>query len=326
MKHLFLLLTVAAAAVGCTKSSVFTIHGTLADSTYNGQTVYLTDINTNRVLDSCLITGADFNFSTNPDSVSLLSMNLGRFRATVIAQAGVADVALGRPSKIGGTPLNDSLQIYLDQIAAGGDIAHIINAHYAPNAGNAFGRYLVMEKLSPRNSYNLYQIDSVLGSVPALDREFGGVKRLRQSALNLENTQVGKQFADFSGIAPNGATVCLSDYAGKGNYTLVDFWASWCGPCKREIPVLKELYEAYNGRGLQIVGVNVWDTRPDFETAVADFELPWAQICNFKDRSTTDLYGVNSIPQILLIDPAGTIVKRNLKGEDMKAVVAALYK
>ena len=105
----------------------------------------------------------------------------------------------------------------------------------------------------------------------------------------------------------------LSQYAGQGHYTLVDFWASWCGPCRRAMPGLKKIYETYHKDGLEIVGIAVWDQWADHLKAVESLALPWPQIFSPK---ATDFYGVTGIPHIMLIDPQGKIIARSLHGEE----------
>ena len=101
-------------------------------------------------------------------------------------------------------------------------------------------------------------------------------------------TAAGNKFVDFT--VEGDSVQKLSDYVGRGRYTLVDFWASWCGPCRREMPVIKELYDEFNSKGLDVVGVAVWDEPEDSKKAMEQLELPWPQILNAKSVPT-DLYG-----------------------------------
>ena len=101
-----------------------------------------------------------------------------------------------------------------------------------------------------------------------------------------------------------------------GRYTIVDFWASWCGPCVRQLKVIKELYAKYKDKGLDVVGVAVWDKPEDTEKAIKSHELPWPCIINAQ-TIPTDLYGIQGIPCILLINPDGIIVSRDKQGADL---------
>ena len=141
------------------------------------------------------------------------------------------------------------------------------------------------------------------------------VARLRR----VEATQAGAQFVDFEGVDDANKAVRLSDYVGKGHYVLVDFWASWCGPCRREIAHLKKVRDAYTDKGLVILGTVVWDEMEDHLKAMKELEITWPQIFNKTDA--TELYGIAGIPQIILFNPAGKIVARDLRGEEINKLL-----
>lgn len=134
-------------------------------------------------------------------------------------------------------------------------------------------------------------------------------------------TSPGKMFTDFE-ITYEGKTSKLSDYVGKGKYMLVDFWASWCGPCRREAQVLKEIYNGTSRDQLDILGVAVWDEPENTLEAINDLGLPWNHIINAQ-TVPTDLYGILGIPCIILFAPDGTIVSRDQQGDDLKAAVGS---
>lgn len=139
-------------------------------------------------------------------------------------------------------------------------------------------------------------------------------------------TAEGSMFVDFEGKSPEGEVSRLSDYVGRGKYVLVDFWASWCGPCRQEIPNIKELYEKYTDKGLVVLGVAVWDNdNSESRKTMELLSMEWNQIFVGTDRTPTTLYGISGIPHIILFGPDGKIVRRNLRGEEMKSTVSALY-
>lgn len=132
-------------------------------------------------------------------------------------------------------------------------------------------------------------------------------------------------FTDFTIEQPDGTKASLSDYVGKGRYVLVDFWASWCTPCRAEIPNIKELYDKYHDQGLDVLGVAVWDKVEDTQKAIEDMGIVWPQIINAQ-QIPTDLYSIRGIPHIILFAPDGTIVARDLRDEAMKEKVAEVMK
>ena len=140
-----------------------------------------------------------------------------------------------------------------------------------------------------------------------------------------KNTSAGKLFTDFTVVQdpsdPEGSTVKFSDYVGKGKYVLVDFWASWCGPCKREIPNIAAVYDKYKGKDFDVLSVAVWDKTADTKAAAVEHGVVWSQIINAQ-RIPTDIYGIQGIPHIMLIGPDGVIIKRDLRGADIEKAVA----
>ena len=131
-------------------------------------------------------------------------------------------------------------------------------------------------------------------------------------------------FTDFAGVDSENKPVRLSDYVGKGHYVLVDFWASWCGPCRREITHLKKVRDTYTSKGLVILGAVVWDEMADHLQAIKDLQVTWPQILN--KNEPTELYGISGIPQVMLFDPTGKIIQRDLRGEAIDQLLDSILK
>ena len=137
-------------------------------------------------------------------------------------------------------------------------------------------------------------------------------------------TGPGDMFKDVEGKSLDGRPVALGDYVGRGRgYVLLDFWASWCGPCKAEMPYLARLHREFGGKGLTVVGMFVADTEENFTNAVRGEGVVWPQIYD-SSNAARGLYGVAGIPEIILFGPDGRIVERGLRGETMVTKVTEI--
>lgn len=136
------------------------------------------------------------------------------------------------------------------------------------------------------------------------------------------------KFIDFTVPALDGKQVKLADVVAKNKITMVDFWASWCGPCRMEMPNVVEAYKQFHDKGLEIVGVSLDESKKDWETAVKDMGMNWIQTSDLKgwECEAARLYGVRGIPACVLINQKGEIVGRDLRAEELHARLAELLK
>ena len=324
----------------------YTVEGTLPDSTLNGQTIYIKDVDKSVIVDSTIVDGANYTFEGKVDTASLVSVATPNMVALFALENG--KVVIDAEGNSSGTPLNDELTRITSQMES-------LNTEYS-NAYQSFEgsreewntvhenewvprfKQLVVDAFPTHTNdvvgyvvARLYM--NVLNADEQLDmvNTFGPwllstkyVSALKTSLSAQKATAVGQPYVNIEGTDINGNPVSLSDYVGKGTYVLVDFWSPWCGPCKREIPNIKKVYEQYKGKGLEVLSIAVWERKPQSHTieTAAELGMDWLHINNAQSIPT-DIYGIGGIPHLMLIGPDGTILARGFHGlEGIQAVVA----
>ena len=348
-----ILSTIALAVLAVAASAQsYTITGKAAEAS-NGKTAFLIDQNTSKACDSCVIKDGAFKFENKIKGEKVFDVNIDKNRRSkavvLVAEGTKATVDFtARPATVtdnGG--YNDKLAAMMSTVtevltalkakmmnegksreeiseAVSADI-EALNEIYRKtindNKNNVLGAYVAA--MTARQFYpTLKDIDELIATVKYAG-EMTAIKALRESYLKAEATQAGKMFTDFEGLTVDGKASKLSDYVGKGKYVLVDFWASWCGPCKGEIPNLIELQNKFGGEKFTVLGVNVWDEEEKFKAALTEEGITYPQIYIPRDNkdNATELYGIQGIPQIILFGPDGIIIKRDLRGQTMKDLV-----
>jgi peroxiredoxin len=191
------------------------------------------------------------------------------------------------------------------------------------NIKNDLGKYSFMA------SSSMFEPEKQKEILSLADDDFRAkenIQRVVQRLENLEKVAVGKKFVDFTLKNREGEDVSLSDYAGKGKYVLVDFWAAWCGPCRQEMPNVVAAYEKYRSKGFEVVGVSFDQEKEKWIQGIADLNMTWPQMSDlmYWDSPVVDMYAINGIPHTLLLDKEGIIIGKDLRGAALDAKLAEL--
>ncbi len=152
------------------------------------------------------------------------------------------------------------------------------------------------------------------------------VKMLKDNVASLKRTAIGQPFPDITLKNPDDKPVSLSDYAGKGKYVLIDFWASWCGPCRNANPQVVELYKRYKDKGFEIVGVSLDRGKKEWVEAIKNDNLTWPHMSDlgYWQSAAAKLYSVSSIPHTVLLDKNGKIIAKGLRVDELRTKLAEL--
>lgn len=134
--------------------------------------------------------------------------------------------------------------------------------------------------------------------------------------------KIGERFLDAKVKDNIGNTKLLSDYVGKGKYVLIDFWASWCGPCRHEMPNVRAAYEKYASKGFEVISISTDRKLKPWRAAIEELGMNWVQLL---DVDASDIYGIYAIPKTFLVDPTGIVIDRNLRGEKLEEALSKLF-
>ncbi len=170
------------------------------------------------------------------------------------------------------------------------------------------------------------ELDNIISSLDPKLHEIKSVISLKERVEKLKSVAVGQIAPDFTMNTPDGKPVKFSDYYKKHEYTLLDFWASWCGPCRVENPNVVAVFNQYKDKGFTVFGVSLDRDRDDWLKAIDDDKLTWGHVSDLSywNNSAAQLYAVNSIPSSLIVDKEGRIIAKNKRAEELQKAISEL--
>ena len=367
MKKVFYLLIATILLVACQNNKTTTIHGTVADKNFEGKMVFLKDTGM-VTIDSTVIKNGSFSFTAKSDTSSVRLLTLDEKidskmpgNVAILFEPGSLEVKFDSVVVVTGTPINQAYSDYREKVwelskkmralseqyneaASQGkmndSLENAINQQYDSlaadmsklnfdfvknNISNALGRFLFLKQ---GQMFDSEQQKQLLSMTDATFKKLAPVQRMIKRLENEDKVAVGKRFVDFTLKDPSGKDVSLSDYAGKGKYVLVDFWASWCPPCRAEMPNVVKVYSKYKNKGLEIVGVSLDKDHDAWVKGIKDLNITWPQMSDVKfwQSSVVDFYAIKGIPHTVLIDKNGIIIAKDLRGKELENKLAELMK
>lgn len=355
------LLLFAATLIGCqSNSNQYTINGS-AGHLAEGDTLYLADENLTPI-DTAIVSQGKFTFTGTEEAVKHLYLTDPSQRKLIDFFVEKGTIALSLTSdtqSATGTEHNDlyqPLRVQADQLANEyatmrkqlfsidyyeifqeldakvnekvKELCQLIEPHLGTIAGTTLlnkHKFVIMR-------HNDYKQDAYKVMRPLLDKVPEALKAevqsIEEAVAKLESIEVGKKFTDIAMTDPQGQTVKLSDYAGKGKVVLVDFWASWCGPCIQSIPALKGIYQKHHNKGFEIVGISLDNNQEAWTKAIEKHQLTWPHMSDLKGWNSigATTYSIRYIPQTILLDAEGTIIGKSLSEEELDAKLNELLK
>lgn len=312
------------------------------------------------VTDTAVVTNGAFSFEGVADSIVMRFVALdetvapqSQWRVPVLVEPGNIEVKFDSVVTVTGTKVNDAytnfraeqnrlnnearsvVEQYNSASAAGtmtdsldAEInraydrisAEMDSTHFEfikGNIQNELGKYLFGTSAT---MFDFEQQKEIIALTDDAYKARPNIARVISRIENSEKVAVGQPFVDFTMKDPLGNDVSLSDYAGKGKYVLIDFWAAWCGPCRREMPNLVAAYEKYKDKGFEIVGVSLDRDQESWVKGLSDLNMTWPQMSELKfwQSEVVDLYAFNAIPHMVLLDKEGIIIEKNLHGKKLQ--------
>ena len=341
-------------------SNICKIEGTV-ENAKDGDTLYLARMNEGNFAptDTIVLHQGKFSLQTECDSTIIASYffyakeSKEVYSNIFFMEKGNVRLDIGPEGRVSGTENNDIYQQLTDTIFALHEQMNRIYTQHAPSDTVAFQpdeqteqELLALERRSSQfvkgsmtkyidkpvgyflflSCYNMLEPKEILGLVEKVPAQYKGsaaIKYITEETQKNSITSNGQSFIDVTIPGMDGKELKLSDIVKNNKLTLVDCWASWCGPCRAEMPNVVALYKEYHKKGLEIVGISFDEDETAWKNAVKELGMTWPQASELQswDNVMTEKYGITSIPYTILIDNEGTIIEQQLRGEELEEAV-----
>ncbi len=242
------------------------------------------------------------------------------YKDTMLKYQGMA-TSLEQAEKSKDTKQVELLNVQIE--ALNNDYMKYLRTTVSDNKKSVVGLYLLLSQLA--NDMSAAELDSTLATFDSSLKASVYMTELNKKLTAKKNFDIGKQAPDFTLNDPNGKPVSLASF--KGKYVLLDFWASWCSPCRGENPNLVKAYKKYNPQGFEIFGVSLDDSKDNWLKGIKEDNITWTQVSDVKGWKceAARLYSIESIPASFLLDKEGVIIAKNLRGEELEKKLAEIY-
>ncbi len=202
--------------------------------------------------------------------------------------------------------------------------SNYVNLFIVKNYNSFVAPYILYNN---RLNYELRDLEDFVNNFK-IDQENEFSEILNEYIAKLKRVDIGQPYLDFTQETPEGELLSVSELVGKSKLLLIDFWASWCGPCRAENPNIVAVYNDYHEKGFDVLGVSLDMKKENWVKAIEDDGLVWHNISDLKywNNAAAKDYGISSIPSNILLDEEGVIIAKDLRGEELRRFVKAILK